>query len=151
MQLCYSGGMLSFPACLFCSQHTSILPSLALRCAFVIGHNSSRVFHLSLSFDLKRLLESDLQNVTFNQTFHEYFFVRVRVQGQRLDDYFCAIIFFCSRKKVSTILIYTNRWCTGKCQGMGGWRKELMADLPAKTDAITARALCFSHSFTQSA
>lgn len=143
MQLCYSGGMLSFPACLFCSQHTSILPSLALRYAFVIGHNSSRVFLLSLSFDLKRLLESDLQNVTFNQTFHEYFFVRVRVQGQRLDDYFCAIIFSTPEKK------FLQYWFiqTGDVQeNVGGWggggRNSRPTCLPKQTQWL--RALCAS-------
>lgn len=143
MQLCYSGGMLSFLACLFCSQHTSILPSLALRCAFVIGHNSSRVFLLSLSFDLKRLLESDLQNVMFNQTFHEYFFVHVRVQGQRLDDYFCAIIFSAPEKK---FLQYWFIKTSDVQENVGGWggggRNSRPTCLPKQTQSL--RALCAS-------
>lgn len=106
MQLCYSGGMLSFPACLFCSQHTSILPSLALRCAFVIGHNSSRVFLLSLSFDLKRLLESDLQNVTFNQTFHEYLLSVCVCKASVWTITFVLLFFLLQKKSFYNIDLY---------------------------------------------
>lgn len=72
------------------------------------------------------------------------FYVRVCVcvQGQRLDDYFCAIIFLL-QKKVSTILIYTNQWCTGKCRGIGGGgRYSRPTCLPKQTQSL--RALCAS-------
>lgn len=78
----------------------------------------------------------------------QVFFVRVCVQGQHLDDYFCAIIILLQKKFLQYWFIQTSD--VQENVGGGGWRKELKADLPAKTDAITARALCFSHSFTVS-
>lgn len=134
--------MLSFPACLFCSQHTSILPSLALRCVsyqvqFIISVSPLTVVWLKL---ITWEPHSTKHFMSINWISDYYLFICVICAR---PTFRWLLIIFCSPKRFYSIDFY-KPVIDRKKLGRRGWRKELKANLPAKTDPKTVSSVLFS-------